>query len=180
MQETWVWSLGQEDPLEKGMATHSSILAWRIPWIEEPCRLQSMGKKTVGHNWVTSTHFCLLMLFGLSTFTLPVCLCSWKRLAFDSVDGVKKVYPHSCGWASPSPVRARTEQKGGGGTSSVPSHLRCPSSLARILTSEHLVLGPSDSGSCTTSFPGVQAFELTLYCNHWLSQVSNLQTELGS
>ena len=45
MQETWVQSLGQEDPLEKGMATHSSVLAWRIPWIEEPGRLQSMGHK---------------------------------------------------------------------------------------------------------------------------------------
>ena len=43
MQETWVRFLGQEDPLEKEMATHSSILAWRIPWIEKPCRLQSMG-----------------------------------------------------------------------------------------------------------------------------------------
>ena len=41
MQETQVWSLGQEDPLEKGMATHSSILAWRIPWTEEPGGLQS-------------------------------------------------------------------------------------------------------------------------------------------
>ena len=43
VQETWVQSLGQEDPLEKGMATHSSILAWRIPWTEEPGGLQSMG-----------------------------------------------------------------------------------------------------------------------------------------
>ena len=43
MQETWVRSLGQEDPLEKEMATHSSILAWRIPWTEEPGELQSMG-----------------------------------------------------------------------------------------------------------------------------------------
>ena len=43
MQETWVQSLGREDPLEKGMATHSSILAWRIPWTEEPGGLQSMG-----------------------------------------------------------------------------------------------------------------------------------------
>jgi len=43
MQETWVWSLGQEDPLEKEMATHFSILAWRIPWTVEPGRLQSMG-----------------------------------------------------------------------------------------------------------------------------------------
>ena len=43
MQETWVRSLGQEEPLEKEMATYSSILAWRIPWTEEPGRLQSMG-----------------------------------------------------------------------------------------------------------------------------------------
>ena len=42
-QETWVWSLAWEDPLEKGMATHSSILAWEIPWTEEPGELQSMG-----------------------------------------------------------------------------------------------------------------------------------------
>jgi len=52
IQETWVPSLGREDPLEKGMATHSSILAWRIPWTEEPepGKLQSMGSKTVGHS----------------------------------------------------------------------------------------------------------------------------------
>ena len=49
-QEIWVGSLGSEDPLEKGMATHSSILAWRMPWIEEPGRLQSMGSQRVGHN----------------------------------------------------------------------------------------------------------------------------------
>ena len=50
MQETWVRSLGQEDPLEKEMATHSSILAWRIPWIAEPRRLQSMGLQRVRHD----------------------------------------------------------------------------------------------------------------------------------
>ena len=46
MRETWVQSLGWEDPLEKGTATHSSILAWRIPWTEEPGRLQSLGSQT--------------------------------------------------------------------------------------------------------------------------------------
>ena len=50
MQETWVQSLGQEDPLEKEMATHSSILAWRIPWTEEPGGLQSMGSQRVRHD----------------------------------------------------------------------------------------------------------------------------------
>ena len=46
-----VWSLGQQDPLEEGTATHSSILAWRIPWTEEPGRLQSMGSQRVRHEW---------------------------------------------------------------------------------------------------------------------------------
>ena len=54
MWETWVQSLGQEDPLEKETATHSSILAWKIPWMEEPGGLQSMGSQRVGHDWVTS------------------------------------------------------------------------------------------------------------------------------
>ena len=52
MQETWVQSLGREDPLEKGMATHSSILAWRIPRTEEPGRLQSMGLQRVEHKFM--------------------------------------------------------------------------------------------------------------------------------
>ena len=55
MGETWVQSLGQEDPLEKAIATHSSILAWRIPWTEERGRLQSTGSQRVRHNWATNT-----------------------------------------------------------------------------------------------------------------------------
>ena len=60
MQETWVWSLGREDPLEEGMAVHSSILAWKIPWTEEPGGLQSIGSQRVGHNWsnLACTHRC--------------------------------------------------------------------------------------------------------------------------
>ena len=50
MEETWVQSLGREDPLEKEMATHSSTLAWKIPWTEKSGRLQSMGSQRVGHN----------------------------------------------------------------------------------------------------------------------------------
>ena len=53
IQETWVGSLGQEDPLEKGMATHSSILAWKVLWTEEPGGLQSMGSQRVGHDLAT-------------------------------------------------------------------------------------------------------------------------------
>ena len=50
MQEVRAQSLGWEDPLEKGMATHSTILAWRIPWTEEPCGLQSVGSQRVRHS----------------------------------------------------------------------------------------------------------------------------------
>ena len=54
MWETQVWSLGREDPLEKGMATHSSILAWRIPWTEKPGGLQFMGPQRIGHDWASN------------------------------------------------------------------------------------------------------------------------------
>ena len=61
MQERWVQSLGWDDPLEEEMATYSSIPAWRIPWTEEPGRLQCMGSQRVGHDWETNTF----------TFTIP-------------------------------------------------------------------------------------------------------------
>ena len=57
MWETWVWSLSWEDALEKEMTTHSSIFAWKIPWMEEPGRLQSMRSQRVRHNWVTLPFF---------------------------------------------------------------------------------------------------------------------------
>ena len=59
-QETWVQALGQEDPLEEGMAIHSSILAWRIPRTEKPGGLQSMGSQRVRHDWATNFHFHVL------------------------------------------------------------------------------------------------------------------------
>ena len=64
MQETWVQSLDWEDPLEEEMATHSSILAWRIPWTEEPGGLQSMMLQRVGYDWVTNTLQCLTYAWG--------------------------------------------------------------------------------------------------------------------
>ena len=59
MWETWVWSLDQEGPLKKAMATHSSFLTWRIPWTEGPGGLQSMGSQRVGHYWGTNFHYFL-------------------------------------------------------------------------------------------------------------------------
>ena len=58
MWKTRVWSLGWEEPLKKEMATHSSILAWKIPWVEEPGRLQSIASQSVGHDWATNTLLC--------------------------------------------------------------------------------------------------------------------------
>ena len=62
MQETWVGSLGQGDPLEKELATHSSILAWEIPWPEEPGGLQSMESQRVRHNLVSKQQQSTLLL----------------------------------------------------------------------------------------------------------------------
>ena len=64
MREIWVWSLGQEDPLEKEMSTHSSTLAWKIPWMEERGRLLLMGSQRVQQDWATSFHFVTQTLIG--------------------------------------------------------------------------------------------------------------------
>ena len=77
-QETQVPSLGWEDPLEKEMVTHSSILAWRIPWTEKPGRLQSTGSQRVGHDWATSLHYRLYLFMSISMFPVsiqPIVLC---------------------------------------------------------------------------------------------------------
>ena len=65
MRETRVWSLGWEDPLEKEMAIHSSTIAWKIPWTEEPGRLQSMGSQRVGQDWATSRSHSVPSLLSL-------------------------------------------------------------------------------------------------------------------
>ena len=74
MRETRVWSLGREDPLEKERATYSSILAWRIPWTEEPGRLQSTGLQRVRHDWATSLSLpplWFLVLLTVAVMDLP-------------------------------------------------------------------------------------------------------------
>ena len=79
MQETWVPSLGQEDPLEKEMATHSSTLAWKIPWMENPGGLQSMGSQRVGHDWAT-------------LLTIVNYLFRWNILAGKQSQGLLYIY----------------------------------------------------------------------------------------
>ena len=81
MRETWVRSLGREDPLEKEMAIQSSAIAWKIPWTEEPDRLQSVGSQRVGHEWATSLTYSL-------NYTKCVCVilqsvtCEWCARVF--------------------------------------------------------------------------------------------------
>ena len=76
-QEMWIQSLGQEDPLEKEMATHSSILAGEIPWTEEPGGLQSMGSPRAGHDSATNTFTFLQDISFWSTHHTTVRLCAW-------------------------------------------------------------------------------------------------------
>ena len=91
--ETWVRSLGWEDPLEREMAMHSSILAWRISWMEEPGRLQSMGSQRVRHDWATLLSLLLgrkVMtnldsIFKSRDITLPTKVCLVKAMVFPVV-----------------------------------------------------------------------------------------------
>ena len=77
MQETWIWFLGGEDPLEKEMATHSSTLAWKIPWTEEPGGLQSMGSQRVRHDWTTSpSPFLIFHCVYVPLLSYPS-ICRW-------------------------------------------------------------------------------------------------------
>ena len=75
LQEVWVQSLGQEDPLEEEMATHSSILAWRIPWREEPGGLQSTGLQRVGHAWIDLAHTRYSLVKKIRSDQLSPCKC---------------------------------------------------------------------------------------------------------
>ena len=94
VQEPWFQSLGQEDPLEKEMTTHSSNLAWEITWTEEPGGLQSMGSQRVGHDWATNTFtlsfFCeLFCLFVSSMFVIV----HWNIFMFSlkSLSGIPNI-----------------------------------------------------------------------------------------
>ena len=95
MRETWVWSLGRQDPLAKGTVSHSIVLAWRIPWTEKPGRLQPLGSQRVRHNWETFTFTSHQDInVRVSIWTLEVYFClenpmdggAWKA----AVHGVAK------------------------------------------------------------------------------------------
>ena len=109
MKETPVWFLGRGDPLERGMATHSSILAWRIPWTEEPGGLQSTGSQRVGHNGTErrSLHFATLEVpqfpflnkgkTTTTTTTNPKQLVTWDKIENNKKVAVQKQSNLECG-----------------------------------------------------------------------------------
>ena len=105
MWETRVWSLGWEDPLEKEIATHSSILAWRIPWTEKPGGLQSMGSQRVVHDWATSFSFpfmgpdAMILVFwtlsfkpGFSLLSLTFVKMLFRSFSFSGTRVLSSVY----------------------------------------------------------------------------------------
>ena len=94
MQETRFWSLVQEDPLEKGMPTHPSILAWRMPWTEEPGGLQSMGLQRVGHDWVIS-------MFITPLLHSPFVSITSSRLIYFIYGSLYLLIPSPQFWLSP-------------------------------------------------------------------------------
>ena len=105
MQEVRVRSLGQEDPLEKGMATHSSILAWRISWMEELGGLQSMELRRIRHNWATNTNTCV----GAGSPTSPWAqnILNSQYLKFSVFYEAVKIKAHP-----PTPVLAMPSRRG--------------------------------------------------------------------
>ena len=98
MQETWVQSLGQEDLLQEEMATHSSVLAWKILWTEEPGRLQSIGLQPVGHSWVTNTKYLHTVTF-LGSNTVP---SEWTVWLFNVFPASKSQCLYCSVWARPA------------------------------------------------------------------------------
>ena len=95
MQETWVRPLGQEDPQEKEMATHSSTLAWKIPWAEKPGRLQSVGSQRVRHDWATSLSFPVVLVFYCCCNTNYHKLGGLKQHQLSSVQSSRSVVSYS-------------------------------------------------------------------------------------
>ena len=149
IQETHVQSLGQEDPLEKGRATHSSIPAWRIPWTEEPERLQSLGSQRVGHDCVTNAHKVRRNSQHDSFHPDPeVARWKWLRLYVNCVTQARNLAlssPHP-----PSLTTAAVQWK------SYRFHLLNPSWVPH--------------------YPQVQAFVISCldcHCSHWLGPLAD-------
>ena len=106
IRETRIWSLGREDPLEKEMEIYSSTLAWKIPWMEEPVRLQSMGLQRVRHNWATSliTHEILGKMRPFHAQINSLYHSSSNNILWESKTAHKKLKPWGLAWCNPCPL----------------------------------------------------------------------------
>ena len=106
MRETWVWSLGWDDPLEKETAAHSSTLAWKIPWTEEPDKLQSMGMQRVRHDRETSLMTWEKFALGFDQYSrngairgrIPLRLDSQTLPSYDKESEMKRFKNSECQW----------------------------------------------------------------------------------
>ena len=107
MWETRVWALGWEVPLQKGMATLSSILAWKVPWTEEPSRLRSMGSQRVKHDWATNSYtfpsWSIAMDAQAPAGRLPLAMVTWCPIAPLASGQTDRLHP-SCMPADPTAV----------------------------------------------------------------------------
>ena len=117
MQETWIWSLGQKDPLEARMATHSSILSWIIPWTEESGRLWSIGLQRFGHDWsnLACTHdfmvvFWMLISILFTSDTRSSRTTGWHSMTFGHIKK-KRERESVVIWEHESEGDRKTEEK---------------------------------------------------------------------
>ena len=111
MWETWVRSLGQEDPLEKEMATNSGILAWRLPWTEEAGGLESMWSQRVGNNWATNTFISAIVLPMKTNGFISPCVphnCEIKHN--NGNPKVLQIWPWSTKWSRSKTNRILTRE----------------------------------------------------------------------
>ena len=128
VQETWVWCLGQEDPLEWKMVTCSSILAWKIPWTEEAGRLQSTGPQRVGHYWATE-HVFDFSVFPVRAFLKYLVICGCSLIC--SVQSLSRVWLFATPW-----IAARQASLS---ITNPQSSLRL-TSIESVMPSSHLIL----------------------------------------
>ena len=146
MQENQVQSLAWEDLLEKKMATHSSIRAWKIPWMKEPGRLQSMGSQRVGHNWATSLSLSVTQVFdlGLNTYlekemATHSSVLAWRIPGTGKPGGLLSMGSHRVGhdWSDlaanimgfPDSLVGKKSACNAGDSSSIPGSRRTPGLL---------------------------------------------------
>ena len=145
MQKTMVRFLGWEDTLEKEMATHSSNHAWKIPWMEEPDRLQSMGSQRVGHNWATSLSFFLSFFSAWLTASKPLTVFQFQ---FSRSVVSDNLWPHEPRHARP-PCSSPTP---GVHPNPCPLSQRCHPTISSSVV---------PFSSCSQSFPASGPFQMS-------------------